>query len=65
MNKILPAALTREIAGSAAVQMAEYDYAEKMKKRKKTLDITACVPVSVVKEIVRNIPVGAGTNENN
>lgn len=41
MNKILPAALTREIAGSAAVQMVEYDYAEKIKKRKENFDITA------------------------
>lgn len=65
MSKILPAALTKEIAGSAAVQIAEYNHAEKMKKRKECFNVAACVPVSIVKEIAWNIPAGAGVNENN
>lgn len=65
MNKIPPAALTNEIAKSAAVQMSEYDYAQKKKRRRTDFVIAEVVPVSIVKEIVKHIPIGAGENENN
>lgn len=55
MNKIPPAALTNEIAKSAAAQMAEYNYAEKVKKCGKRPDITACVPKKIAEKAVRDI----------
>lgn len=69
MKIIMPATLTNEIAKSAAVQMAEFDYSEK-KKAFIGVDLasgesmTAFVPSSVVEKIVKSIPVGAGGDEN-
>lgn len=59
MNKISPTELTRDIAGSAAVQMAEYDYTEKMKNCGKRSDVTACVPREIAEKAARDIPTGA------
>lgn len=54
MNKIPPAALTNEIARSAAAQMAEYDHAEKMKKCGKRPDITNFIPRRIAEKILRD-----------
>lgn len=54
--KISPAELTRDIAGSAAVQMAEYDYTEKMKNCGKRSDVTAFVPRKIAEKAARDIP---------
>lgn len=55
MNKIPPAALTNEIAKSAAAQMTEYNYTEKMKKCGNRPDITAFVPQKIVEKTVQDI----------
>lgn len=59
MNKISPTELTRDIAGSAAVQMAEYDYTEKLKNCGGRSNTTACVPQKIVEKAARDIPAGA------
>lgn len=59
MNTISPIELTRDIAKSAAVQMAEYDYADKMKNCGKRPDITSYVPQKIVEKVVQDIPAGA------
>lgn len=59
MNRISPVKLTRDIAKSAAVQMAEYDYTEKMKNCGERPDITTCVPRKIVEKATRDIPAGA------
>jgi len=59
MNKISPTELTRDIAGSAAVQIAEYDYTEKIKNCSGRSDMTACIPQKIVEKATRDIPVGA------
>lgn len=59
MNTISPIELTRDISKSAAVQMAEYDYADKMKNCSKRSDVTACVPREIAEKAARDIPTGA------
>lgn len=59
MNIISPTELTRDIAKSAAVQMAEYGYADKMKNCGERPDITTCVPRKIVEKATRDIPAGA------
>lgn len=59
MNRIPPAALTNEISKSAAAQMAEHDYTEKIKNCGGHLDITACVPKKIAEKAIRDIPAGA------
>lgn len=59
MNTISPIELTRDISKSAAVQMAEYDYADKMKNCGKRSDVTACVPRGIAEKAARDIPTGA------
>lgn len=59
MNTISPIELTRDIAGSAAVQMAEHDYTEKMKNCGERPNITAFVPRGIAEKAARDIPAGA------
>lgn len=59
MNIISPTELTRDIAKSAAVQMAEYNYTEKMKNCGKRYDVTDLVPRKIAEKAARNIPTGA------
>ena len=63
MNRIPPAALTNEIAKSAAVQMAEHGIFIGV-DLSSCNDVTAYVPVSIVKEIAKKIPVGASREDN-